>query len=123
MTLCGCGDAGPTTCARPETPEPTPYQEGSVDDGGIVYTSSTPEGELLYFPGGAHYQIFHNLAAMPTSYDFYLSFERFGVQQASLAQAAGNQVEVKAIDEESITVVNGTCADFYLLGVVRNVAP
>ena len=115
-TLCGCGDAEPGACARPETPEPTEYRGGSVEGG--VYRSAEWNGELLYYPGGAHYKIFHNLGAIPSQASFYLSFERYGLAEGSVAEAAGNQVEIKAIDEESITVVNGTCAEFYLLGVM-----
>jgi hypothetical protein len=80
--------------------------------------SSDWDGELLDFAGGAYYEIHHSLGEMPREFQFYLSFERDGLGSGSLTESAGNQAEVKAIDEESITVVNGSCAAYWMLAVV-----
>jgi len=116
LLACESVGAQVTACDRPATEEPWHYDEGSRDDG--VYMTSGWYGELLYFPGGAHYRIHHRLGEVPHWFQFYLSFERDGLGSGSLAQAAGNQVEVKAIDDETITVINGSCVDYWLLGVV-----
>ena len=115
----GCSDLdnGPAICARPATAEPRLYDGGSVQDG--WYMSADWTGELLSFPGGAYYQIVHHLGQMPRSLQFYLSFDRDGVASGgSVSEASGNEVEVKAVTEQSVTVLNGTCADFWLLAVI-----
>ncbi|MBI4700081.1 MAG: hypothetical protein HY744_02765 [Deltaproteobacteria bacterium] len=113
--LAGCGGEGPLPqiCSRPESADPTAFKGGKVQ--GCVYQSAPWDGELLHFPGGAYYQIFHQLGVVPSWWLFYLSFERDGVTSGSISQAAGNEVEVKAIDAESITVLNGTCAEYWML--------
>jgi hypothetical protein len=118
LALVGCADVGAQieACARPATDEPTLYTGGNVEGG--VYRTSPWDGELLFFPGGAWYQIEHRLGEVPDWFQFYLSFERDGLGSGSLAQAAGNQVEVKAIDNRTIEVLNGSCVDYWLLGVV-----
>ena len=110
----GCG-IGPDTCSRPESDLPTAYKGGSVTGG--TYMSSPWDGDLLHFPGGAYYNVFHRLVRRPSTLNFYLSFERNGITDASVAQAAGNQVEVKWSDCASFTIVNGSCAEYWLLAV------
>jgi hypothetical protein len=128
LLAAGCENLGigPEICARPESAEPTPYKGGSVENG--VYMSAIlgeqPE-ELLHFPGGAYYNIYHQLeeegpdgepmAVVPRWFQFYLSFERYGTRGSSLAPAAGNQAEVKAVNDQYITVLNATCSDYWLL--------
>jgi len=122
-SLSGCSEIGPETCSRPETELPKTFSGGSVESG--VYMSSAWDGELLDFPGGAYYRLEHKLGAVPRWWMFYLSFELDGLGSGSLAQAAGNQVEVKGISDEAITVVNGSCAAYFLLAVagVGDVTP
>ncbi|MEZ4444010.1 MAG: hypothetical protein R3B72_33360 [Polyangiaceae bacterium] len=112
---------GPQICDRPETEEPTDVTEGEVI--GDTYRSADWDGDLLYFPGGAYYRIHHNLGAIPVGVQFYLSFSRDGVADGSLAPAAGNQVEIHAIDEETITVLNGSCSEYYLMVIAWTEAP
>lgn len=118
LALLGCADvgAGLQACARPATEAPRAYTGGTVEDG--VYMTSPWHGELLSFTGGAWYEIHHELGEVPQWFQFYLSFERDGLGSGSVAHAAGNQVEVKAIDDQTLTVLNGTCVDYWLLGVV-----
>lgn len=113
---CDSSNYGGGVCARPESTEPTPYTQGTVENG--VYMSADWYGELLHFPGGAYYQIHHQLGEVPRWFDFYLSFEHDGLNSGGLAQAAGNQVEVKAIDEQTITIVNSSCATYWILVAV-----
>jgi hypothetical protein len=115
----GCSnlDNGPVICSRPATVEPLLYDGGTVEDG--WYTSGDWAGELLSFGGGAYYQIQHHLGERPRVLQFFLSFDRDGIASGgSLSQAAGNEVEVMGLSEESVTVMNGTCSDFWLLAVI-----
>lgn len=82
-------------------------------------TATWTGGDLLHFPGGAFVQIFHGLGVVPSEWNAYLSFERCGGDGA-IAEAAGNQVQLEAMDEQSITLLNGTCVDdFFLLVTAR----
>ena len=82
MVLCGCGELGigPQTCARPESDDPLPFHGGFVE--GDTYMSSNWAGDLLHFPGGAYYEIHHQLGAVPNGVQFYLSFSGGGVESA-----------------------------------------
>lgn len=114
----GCGNAGITssTCDRSEQANPPAlYSEGTVENG--VYMSSAWDGEFLYFPGGMRYLIEHKLGTEPRFWQFYLSFDREGVKTGVVGLAAGNQAELRGIDDETLTVVNGSCVDYWLLVV------
>lgn len=107
---------GPQICDRSEQGNPVVrYTQGEVVDG--VYTSSAWDGELLYFPGGMRYEIEHKLGQVPRFWQFYLSFDQEGVNTGVIAQAAGNQAELRGINETSLEVVNGSCVDYWLLVV------
>ncbi len=114
-TATGCTNA-PTICKRPRTDQPIPYTGGTTEHG--VYMTSDWDGELLYYPGGSYYTLHHNLGERPRWWQCWLSFEKDGVASGSVAQAAGNEVELKALDENTLTVLNGTCIDFWLLCAV-----
>jgi len=116
LTGCGGPPIGPEICDRPEAEDPIDYAGGEVE--GAVYRTADWDGELLHFPGGAFYRIHHGLDQEPRWWNIYLSFERFGLEEGSLAQAAGNQAEVKAVDDETITIVNASCVEYYMLTVV-----
>ncbi len=111
---CGCATP-PVVCDRPGTPEPVAYTGGTVEDG--VYMSADWDGELLHFPGGAYFDLRHGLGERPRWWMVYLSFERDGLASGSVAAAAGNQAEVKSVNDESITLLNGSCADYWMLAV------
>jgi hypothetical protein len=116
--LLGCQPGtGGEICARPESAEPTDYTGGTTEDG--IYMSSEWDGDLLSFHGGAYYRIHHDLGVMPRQVDIWLGFSRNGLAGGSLSEAAGNQAEVKAIDESTITLLNGSCADYWMLVVVE----
>lgn len=111
-----CGGLGPSICARPATEEPLEYREGEQRSG--TYMTSDWYGDLLFWPGGAHFEFFHNLGALPRIVQPYLSFERDGLTSASLAPAAGNQFEIKDMDEISLRAINGSCVDYWILLVI-----
>lgn len=116
-----CGSQAPTICKRPLTDEPIPYTEGTLEDG--VYMTSDWTGPLLPFQGGTYYRLHHGLGEIPRWWQCYLSFDADGIPNGSIAQAAGNEVELKAIDDETITILNGTCVDFWLLCAVGGSSP
>src|SRR5262245_38194182 len=92
----GCGvvdSVAYETCDRSAgSNKPVRYAEGTVKQG--IYATSEPNGELLYFPGGMRYALEHGLGARPDWWQIYLSFNRYGTEKGTLAQAAGNQAEV-----------------------------
>ena len=118
LVLTGC-TAG-EVCPRPEQEEPVEFHEGFSPAPSVYMTAEWDTTELLHFPGGAFYEIHHNLGEIPTEWLVYLSFERDGNNSASLALAAGNQAELKAMDETTITLLNGSCSDYWMLVVVRS---
>ena len=140
----GCGyvnEIGPSSCDRSEDSNPAlEYDEGEVVNG--VYQSSDPEAhaaggaggealtpeeeaqekkeaELLLFEGGMRYEIIHKLGQVPTWFQVYLSFGRYGAYDGenTLALASGNQAEIIDVTDESMTVINGSCSNYYLLVV------
>jgi hypothetical protein len=127
----GCGalsEIGPSTCDRSDEENAlTLYTEGTVEAG--VYMSAswdcreddpTEEKrrcELLYFPGGMRYRIEHRLGATPRWWHVFLSFDRYATDAGTLAQAAGNEAEVREVSREHLDIANGSCAEYWLLVV------
>lgn len=104
---------GPQSCDRdPEDNPPADYQGGSAEGG--IYMSSDWDAELVQFQGGAQIRFFHGLGAVPRNWVAYVSFDRYG-EDGSMAAATGNQAELVAIDDQSLTLRNSSCADYYLL--------
>jgi hypothetical protein len=114
LALWGCGDAIPDTCPRPESAEPREYSQGTTNLEDGWYDSVAAEGELLHYPGGAYYRIYHSLWCVPRHVEVWLSFSRYQADGASQAPAAGNQAEIKARDETSITILNGSCVEYWM---------
>ncbi|MFT3774712.1 MAG: hypothetical protein QM820_55885 [Minicystis sp.] len=116
----GCETFQPRICDRTEEGNPpVRYTGGTTTDG--VYLSSPWNGELLSFPKGMHYDLVHGLGAEPRWIDSYLSFDRYGTaggggnDGGTLAQASGNQVVIKQVDDTIIRIANDSCADYWLL--------
>jgi len=115
-------EIGPTSCSRSaDDNPPVRYAEGIISQG-TTYQTSEFDGELLYFPGGMRYELEHGLGARPDRWEAYLSFDRFGARTGTVALAAGNQVELIEVTDETITVANGSCVEYWLL-VVASVTP
>lgn len=119
LWLVGCGpddyNPGPDTCDRSEEENPpVRFADGTVENG--VYMTSTWDGELLYFPGGMHYELVHHLGVVPRFFQAYLSFERHGTADGgTLGLAAGNQVELVRANDEVMVVRNAECVDYWML--------
>ena len=119
--LAGCGpdayNPGPETCDRSEERNPPVlYADGTTEDG--LYRTSEWDGELLWFPGGMHYELEHGLGEVPRCFPAYLSFARHGTRdEGTIALAAGTQVELVRADEETMVVRNAECVDYWLLVV------
>jgi len=132
-------ELGPSTCDRSESDNKAIlYTEGTID--GSVYRSAEVDCagrgldkskcELLYFPGGMRYQIEHKLTdgggkgVVPDWWQFDLSFDQYGAEGGStLAPAAGNQAELREVDDKNLLVVNGSCSEYWLLVVAGTGAP
>jgi hypothetical protein len=119
----GCETFGSRICDRSaEANPPVRYTGGTTENG--VYMSSPWDGELLYFPGGMHYELVHGLGEKPRWIQQYLSFDRYGTQDGgTLAPAAGNQAVVVSADKETIVVANDSCVDYWLLVTAGSGAP
>lgn len=115
--LAGClTDIGPVPCDRSAKGNPpVRYTEGRVENG--VYMTSDWDEELLYFPGGMHYELEHKLGATPRWWIAYASHDRTGADEATIAIAPGDMAQVVDATPETLTIVNGTCATFWLLVV------
>ncbi|HHH11808.1 MAG TPA: hypothetical protein ENK23_07030 [Sorangium sp.] len=113
-SLMGCVSPpiGTELCRRPKTDEPVDVRVGAVENG--VYMSSDWGGELLYFPGGSYYRFYHQLGETPRWWQVYLAFDREGLP-SSVSEAAGNQAQLQAIDDETITILNGSCVEYWML--------
>lgn len=117
--LLGCGPEdytpGPETCDRSEKLNPAVfYADGTTENG--VYMTSDWDGELLYFPGGMHYELEHRLGEVPRFFQAYLSFDRHGTADGgTIGLAAGNQVELVRANDKTMVVRNAECIDYWLL--------
>ncbi len=117
----GCGGCDTTE----QKDNPIPYRDGITNDEGTVYESGPPDGELLHFPRGQTYDLFHGLAAKPYLISTYVAFDQNDpdgenpLANNPLAETAGNQVVIEKWDDEIIRVRNDTCAEFYLRVVAQ----
>jgi len=114
LALSGCTEG---LCDRPATAEPILYTAGGVERGkdGCTYQSTEWDGDWLWFPGGAYYELRHQLGFEPTQIECWLSFARHGTRDnQSVTQAGGNECQIHDVDFEKIVILNGTCADFYV---------
>lgn len=115
----GCdqvANIGPDICDRSESGNPpVVYKGGTVENG--IYMSSAWDKDLLYFPGGMRYSIEHKLGDVPRFWQFYLSFDHDGTSTGVVSPAAGNQAELRGINDTMLEVVNGSCAEYWLLVV------
>ncbi|MEO7327549.1 MAG: hypothetical protein ABI193_03150 [Minicystis sp.] len=114
LSSMACDTAKVLACDRSAEDNPTIlYTEGTAENG--VYLSSPWKGDLLYFPGGMHYDLEHKLGQAPQWISSYLSFEERGTTTGSLAQSTGNQVVILGVTDFGITLANDSCVDYWLL--------
>jgi hypothetical protein len=125
LLVSGCNvinSIGPNCDRSAASNEPIKYTEGTIDNG--VYMSSPWAGELLYFPGGTRYELRFDRGVpgegfkeTPHFVQAWLSFDHCGTKNSTVAMAAGNQAEVREIDQDKLVIVNGSCSDYWLLVV------
>lgn len=119
--LAGCGpddyNPGPETCDRSEAKNPPVlFTQGTTENG--IYMTSAWDGDLLYFPGGMHYELTHHLGEVPRFFEAYLSFDRHGTKDGgTIGLAAGNQVELVRVNDKTMVVRNAECVDYWLIVV------
>ncbi len=119
--IAGCGpddyNPGPETCDRSEARNPPVlFKDGTTVNG--VYMTSAWDGDLLYFPGGMHYELEHHLGEVPRFFEAYLSFDPHGTRGAgTIGIAAGNQVEMLRVNDKTMVVRNAECVDYWLIVV------
>ncbi|MFO0588657.1 MAG: hypothetical protein U0441_13995 [Polyangiaceae bacterium] len=131
IALAGCGpgdyNPGPETCDRSIKLNPPVRYTGGIVEGG-VYMTSAWDGDLLYFPGGMHYELVHDLGATPRMIEAYVGFDPHGTRDfdadtttdegvVSLGIASGNQVELLDVTDQHILLRNAECVDYWLLVV------
>jgi hypothetical protein len=102
-----------TTC-DPDGKAPQRFSGGTTNEARTSYESSTWDGPFLFFPSGRTYRLEHGLGQTPASYHVYLSFAEFPFRGSGVAESAGNQAIVEAINDEYVEVRNDTCAEYFL---------
>lgn len=125
LGACGPDDynPGPETCDRSEAHNPPVFYADGTTEGGL-YMTSTWDGELLWFPGGMHYELEHDLGEVPRFFQAYLSFDRHGTRDGgTISLAAGNQVELVRADDETLVIRNNECVDYWMLAVAGTSSP
>lgn len=110
----GCGD-------ELGDAEPVTYVDGTTQDG-VYRSSSWDASDWIDFPPGIRVRFEHGFGAEPRSWQAYVATARQG-DGSSLVLAAGSEVELVAIDSESVTVQNATCVDFIVMVATATASP
>ncbi len=110
----GCG-------AELEAEPPVSYSSGLTTNG-IYRSSSWEPADWVDFPPGATVRFEHALGTEPLAWQAYVATSRDG-DGATLVLATGNDVELVGIDDEAVTVHNGTCVDFFVVVVAMASVP
>jgi hypothetical protein len=119
LALCSQACTNVSSCSRDPDSLTVPLggDSGSAVEGN-VYHSAPYGGPYAYFPPFRTITFEHGLAAIPYSMQFWLAFTSNG----TLAPSAGNMTELRdsddggahAVNDQTISVYNNTCSDFYL---------
>ncbi len=124
LVLSNAGCSSTSTCSRDPDSVIVPRSEALV--AGDTYHSAPIGGPYQYFPPSRTVIFEHGLGAAPYAVQFWLAFSERG----TLAPSAGNMTELKSLDEtedpvtnETISVYNDTCSDFYLWVVATRPSP
>ncbi len=109
----------------PAVNPPADYDGGTVSlsEGRKIFSTSAPDETHLNFNGGAQFRIFHKLGACPMHVEGWVSFSETGIKGGNEARPAGNMFEVLAVDDETITVRNDSCGDYWLRVVASDPVP
>jgi hypothetical protein len=110
------------TCDTTDADNPAQRFEGGAVSGGAnpYYVSSDWQTGLLPFPGGKRYQLVHHLGFTPAEVSVYVSFAE---QNEPITPCSGNTCVIQAVNDDSITVKNDTCSEFWVRVVASGVSP
>ncbi len=124
LALASVGCSRTSTCSRDADSVIVSQSKALVD--GNTYHSAPVGGPYQYFPPARTLTFEHGLGAVPYAVQFWLAFSERG----TLAPSAGNITELKnlddtqpAITDQTISVYNDTCSDFYLWVVAMRPSP
>lgn len=117
-SLSGC-DVITGGCGDELEDEPPVTFSGGTTEGGIYQSSSWDAAAWIDFPPGFTVRFEHGLAKEPRAWQAYVATAREG-DGSNLVLAAGNEVELVAIDDEAVTVRNTTCVDFFVVMVAMS---
>lgn len=121
--------ASSTACSpcRVGGQDPVNYTAGTTNKERTYYETGRPDDEMLHFPQGRKYALFHGFGYQPIDINVFLSFRKqlsaTGAKNDknkpnNVAESAGNQAVIEAWDDEKIILRNDTCAEFYLRAVI-----
>ena len=102
----GCGD-------ELDDQEPVTNSVGTTE-GGIYQSSSWAPGDWVDFPPGISVRFEHGLGETPRLWHAYVATTREG-DGSNLVLASGSEAELTDIDEQAVTIRNGTCVDFFVV--------
>jgi hypothetical protein len=101
---------------------PIVYEGGITRNG--YYASSSSHGDLLYFPQGRRYDLYHHLGFEPIMLQLYWSFAEAGIgvfeqtkDKSTLTTGAGNSAIVQLKNDQFIRVKNDSCVEYWVLVV------
>jgi hypothetical protein len=108
--------ASTSTCSHADDYATVPFTDDMLD--GNIFHSAPIGGPYTHFPPARTLTFEHHLKAEPYDVQFWLAFSAEG----TLAPSAGNMTELRdpadgglhALNDQTISVYNNTCSDFYL---------
>ena len=108
VALLSSACTGASSCSRGEDDVTVQASPDRTTNG--VYYSAPYGGPYQEFHGGRTIHFLHGLGKRPFPPVFWLAFSDSG----TLAQAAGNEAELVALDDQQIAVKNDTCSKLYI---------
>jgi hypothetical protein len=125
LSLASFACTGTSTCSRGPDSLTVPLEQGVVE--GNTYRSAPFGGPYAFFPANRTVTFEHGLAAVPYAIQLWLAFSATG----TLAPSAGNMTELPAVtdgglpavNDQTISVYNNTCSEFYLWVVAERSTP
>jgi hypothetical protein len=120
---CAGGLACSPSCETSDSENDPVIYEGGVAVNGF-YASSSAHGDLLEFPGGKRYDLYHHLGFEPIQVQLYWSLKEAGIgwdvqtdDKSNLSPAAGNSALIQLKNDQFIRVKNDSCVEYWLLVV------
>jgi hypothetical protein len=122
MACAGGFACSPSCETSDEENAPVVYEGGMAVNG--FYASSSSHGDLLEFPGGKRYDLYHHLGFEPIQVQLYWSLKEAGIgwdvqtdDKSNLSPAAGNSALIQLKNDHYIRVKNDSCVEYWLLVV------